>query len=119
MRTAPIWLPRSARPAACEGQQPQAGADRGVPAAGYEAEAMSEKPKNHADVYGKRRPDGTTVLERRKFFRGDCEACGAKTRDLRPYGAAGEWICYSCARKDVATTEKRMGQVLFGEGLDS
>ena len=78
---------------------------------------MSE-PKNAKDVYGKRRSDGITILERRKPFNGVCECCG-DDGDLRPYGRAGEWICFSCAEKDPVTTERRMSQVLFGEELDS
>lgn len=77
---------------------------------------MSE-PKNAADVYGHRDGSGDTILNRTKPFDGVCESCGDKS-DLRPYGAAGEWICFSCAKKDPKTTEKRMGQVLFGEGLN-
>ena len=61
--------------------------------------------------------DGTLHLDRRKPFDGTCEKCN-KVSDLRPYGGGGEWICFKCAQGDVATTERRMGQVLFGEGLN-
>jgi hypothetical protein len=73
------------------------------------------EPKNHADVYGVHR-NGVTHLNRVKPFDGKCEWCPA-VGDLRPYGAGGEWICFDCAKKDPETTERRMGQVIFGEGL--
>ena len=44
-----------------------------------------------------------------------CELCGA-TDELRPYGPNGERICFDCGMKDPAMTDKRMGEVLFGEG---
>ncbi len=83
---------------------------------------MTDIPKNHAEVYGKRRSDGGITLNRTKPFDGKCEFCSqegtnADSSGLRPYGAAGEWICLACARKDPETTERRMGQVIFGEGL--
>ena len=76
---------------------------------------MAARPKNHKAVYG-RRVGGMTVLDRTRPFDGTCEACGAKD-DLRPYGAGGEWICFDCAKKNPEVAEKRMGQVLFHEGL--
>lgn len=47
-----------------------------------------------------------------------CALCGAE-EECRPYGPNGEQICFICGMKDEATTQKRMGQVLFGEGFDS
>ena len=76
------------------------------------------KPKNHADVYGKRRESNVTVLNRLKPFNGKCETCGEHS-DLRPYRADGGWICYDCAKKNPKAAENRMSQVLFGENLDS
>ena len=80
------------------------------------------KPRNYAKVYGKRQPDGRVILDRTEPFGGACEFCGQVGTDidssgLRPYGAAGEWICINCAKKDPETTERRMGQVIFGSGL--
>ena len=80
------------------------------------------RPKNHAKVYGTPKPDGRVILDRTEPFDGKCEFCGAEGRDkdssgLRPYGAGGEWICFGCAKKDPKTTERRMGQVIFKEGL--
>ena len=43
-----------------------------------------------------------------------CELCG-KLAETRFYGAKGERICYECAMKDPATTERQMKRVLFGE----
>lgn len=47
-----------------------------------------------------------------------CELCG-QIDETRPYGPMGEKICFECAMKNEAMTQKRMGQVLFGEPLDS
>lgn len=43
-----------------------------------------------------------------------CELCGS-IAECRPYGPAGEQICYDCGMKDEATTKKRMNQYIFGE----
>lgn len=43
-----------------------------------------------------------------------CDFCN-KIRELRPYGPKGEAICFDCAMKDRATTERRMGEVLFSD----
>jgi hypothetical protein len=43
-----------------------------------------------------------------------CELCGA-VAETRPYGPNGERICYDCAMKNKATTEKMMGKFLFGD----
>ncbi len=43
-----------------------------------------------------------------------CEMCGA-VAECRPYGPNGENICFDCGMKDPETTEKRMGQYIFGE----
>lgn len=42
-----------------------------------------------------------------------CELCGT-VAELRPYGPNGERICHPCGQKDLATTERMMGKVLFG-----
>lgn len=47
-----------------------------------------------------------------------CEMCGA-VEETRPYGPMGEQICYDCGMKNEEMTNKRMGQVLFGDALDS
>lgn len=46
-----------------------------------------------------------------------CELCGV-VAELRPYGPNGENICFDCGKADTQTTERRMGQVLFGEQLN-
>ena len=43
-----------------------------------------------------------------------CEYC-SKFKECRPYGPKGERICFDCAMKDKATTEKMMEKVLVGE----
>jgi hypothetical protein len=43
-----------------------------------------------------------------------CEMCG-KVDECRPYGPNDENICFDCGMKDPATTEKKMGQYIFGE----
>jgi len=43
-----------------------------------------------------------------------CDFC-SKIEELRPYGPNGECICFDCAMKDEATTEKMMGKKLFGD----
>ena len=40
---------------------------------------------------------------------GICEYC-KKEDDLRPYGAKGEFICFSCGMKDEETTRKMFRQ---------
>lgn len=47
---------------------------------------------------------------------GPCQLCG-KLDELRPYGPRGEWICYDCGMKDEETTNRQMGRILFGEGV--
>ena len=79
-------------------------------------------PKNADKVYGRKLPDGRTLLHREEPFDGNCELCGQNGRKsdssgLRPYGPGGEWICLTCAKKDPETTERRMGQVIFQKGL--
>jgi hypothetical protein len=46
-----------------------------------------------------------------------CELCGA-IAECRPYGPNGEQICFDCGMKDMATTEKRMKEYLFGAAED-
>lgn len=43
-----------------------------------------------------------------------CAGCGVIT-ECRPYGANYEQICFECAMKDEATTERRMAEYIFGE----
>lgn len=43
-----------------------------------------------------------------------CEMCGA-IDETRPYGPNGERICFDCGMKDKATTERKMGEHIFGE----
>ncbi len=43
-----------------------------------------------------------------------CEMCGA-VDECRPYGPNDENICFDCAMKDKATTERKMAAYLFGE----
>lgn len=47
-----------------------------------------------------------------------CEGCG-KVAELRPYGPAGESICFACGMKDEDTTGKRFRQHVLGERLDA
>lgn len=43
-----------------------------------------------------------------------CEQCGV-IEECRPYGANDEQICFECAMKDEATTERKMAAYIFGE----
>ena len=43
-----------------------------------------------------------------------CEICG-KVDECRPYGPNDENICFDCAMKDEATTERKMAAYIFGE----
>jgi hypothetical protein len=43
-----------------------------------------------------------------------CEMCG-KVDECRPYGPNDENICFDCAMKDEATTERKMAAYIFGE----
>jgi len=54
------------------------------------------------------------VLDRTDVPEGTCQLCNSKNKELRPYGRNGEWICFDCAMKDEATTERRFGEVVFG-----
>ena len=47
----------------------------------------------------------------------NCELCGAYA-ETRPYGPEGKRICYDCGVKDQEATDRRMGQVLFGDKLN-
>jgi hypothetical protein len=44
-----------------------------------------------------------------------CELCG-KTSECRPYGPKGEQVCFECAMKDKAATERGANRHLFGQG---
>jgi hypothetical protein len=43
-----------------------------------------------------------------------CEMCG-KVDECRPYGPNDENICFDCAMKDEATTERKMAAYIFGD----
>lgn len=43
-----------------------------------------------------------------------CEMCG-KVDECRPYGPNDENICFDCAMKDEATTQRKMAAYIFGE----
>jgi hypothetical protein len=43
-----------------------------------------------------------------------CELCGI-IAECRPYGPNDEQICFDCAMKDEATTERKMAEYIFGE----
>lgn len=43
-----------------------------------------------------------------------CAHCGV-IAECRPYGANYEQICFDCAMKDEAMTERRMAEYIFGE----
>ena len=43
-----------------------------------------------------------------------CFQCG-RIAETRPYGPNGEELCYECGMKDVDTTNRMMGKVLFGD----
>jgi hypothetical protein len=43
-----------------------------------------------------------------------CEMCGV-IAECRPYGPNDENICFDCAMKDEATTERKMAAYIFGE----
>lgn len=62
--------------------------------------------------------DGIRVVKIESTPDAVCDLCG-KVDELRPYGPMGENICYECGMKDEEMTDKRMNQILFGEGLDS
>lgn len=44
---------------------------------------------------------------------GVCELCG-KTDELRPYGPNNERICFDCAMKDEATTNRKFNELIDG-----
>lgn len=48
----------------------------------------------------------------------ECEFCG-KVDELRPYGPKGESICFDCAMKDEATTERKFRELCDGPGEKS
>lgn len=62
--------------------------------------------------------DGRKVF----FFKSEgndvCELCGEVT-ELKPFGPNNKRICYNCGMKDREATEKRMGQILFEDPIDS
>jgi hypothetical protein len=60
----------------------------------------------------RRLPNGIIILEPEDDD--ECELCG-KFEETRPYGPNGERICFECAMKDKATTDRKMREVLFGE----
>ena len=44
-----------------------------------------------------------------------CGLCGVLAEETRPYGPGGKRVCFDCAMKDKEGTERRMGEVLFGD----
>lgn len=53
------------------------------------------------------------MLDRRDphAFDGVCEMCGV-AGELRPYGPLNENICFDCAMKDEATTQRKFREFL-------
>ena len=43
-----------------------------------------------------------------------CELCGI-IDECRPYGPNDEQVCFECAMKDEATTERKMAAYIFGD----
>lgn len=43
----------------------------------------------------------------------ECELCG-KIDELRPYGPEGENVCFDCAMKDRAATERQFAKAIAG-----
>ena len=43
-----------------------------------------------------------------------CQMCGV-IDECRPYGPNNEEVCFDCAMKDEATTERKMAEYIFGE----
>lgn len=41
----------------------------------------------------------------------NCDYCKYK-RELRPYGANGEFICFDCGMKDIETTKARFTAII-------
>ena len=58
-----------------------------------------------------RNVNGVPVIEAEPDFL--CFLCG-KIAETRPYGPNGEEICYDCGMKDIETTNRMMGKILFG-----
>jgi hypothetical protein len=46
-------------------------------------------------------------------FDGACAFCG-KLEELRPVGPNNESICFDCAMKDEATTDRKMAELMGG-----
>lgn len=44
-----------------------------------------------------------------------CELCG-KWTECRPYGPHGEQVCFDCAMKDKAASERGLNRHIFGQG---
>jgi len=62
-----------------------------------------------------KRQGNLVVLDRSFTPEGTCELCKAENEELRPYGPNNEWICFNCAMKDEATTERQFNKIVFGE----
>lgn len=62
-------------------------------------------------------PGGVKILDRREAPEGACDYCKVRG-ELRPYGPNGEWICFSCAMKNEATTARRYREHVFGESTN-
>ena len=50
--------------------------------------------------------------------RADCELCHQPNKELRPYGPHGERVCFSCAMKNEAATERQFRRAAFGETIN-
>lgn len=70
-----------------------------------------------AKLKARRGPGGVVVLDRTESPEGRCDVC-KEHAELRPYGARGEWICFSCAMKDEATTARMYREHVFGDATN-
>lgn len=76
-----------------------------------------ERRRAAAALKAKPGPSGVMILDRRDAPEGVCDLCQSEG-ELRPYGPAGEWICFSCAMKDEPTTARRYREHVFGESTN-
>lgn len=65
-----------------------------------------------------KRQGNALILDRTETPSGTCELCGAGDQEVRPYGPKGEWICFDCAMKDEATTERQFRRVVLGQNIN-
>jgi hypothetical protein len=59
-----------------------------------------------------RRIGNVIIIEEKKPQQ--CDLCG-KIAELRPYGPNGECICFECGMKNKDVTDRKMGEILFGD----